>query len=74
MTLFFSAMGSWMLHHYSTRMIQDLYVMPDGRTIEVTFFNAFWVSLFGNIRACVDSEDGQAANFQPWLLLAESPL
>jgi hypothetical protein len=74
MTLFFSAMGSWMLHHYSTRMIQDLYVMPDGRTIEVTFFNAFWVSFFEKIRACVDTEDGEAANFQPRLLLTEPSL
>ena len=44
MTLFFSFMGSYMLHHYSTRMIQDIYLLPDGRTIEVSFFNAFWVS------------------------------
>ena len=32
-----------MLQHYSTRMIQDIYLLPDGRTIELNFFNAFWV-------------------------------
>jgi hypothetical protein len=44
MTLFFSFAGSFMLNHYSTRMIQDIWLQPDGKTIEVQFFNAFWVS------------------------------
>ena len=44
MTLFFSFMGAFMLNGYSTKMIQDIYLLPDGRNIEVVFFNAFWVS------------------------------
>ncbi|TNV71922.1 hypothetical protein FGO68_gene17578 [Halteria grandinella] len=43
MTLFFSFMGGMMLNSYSTKMIQDIWLMPDGRHIEVTFFNAFWI-------------------------------
>ena len=44
MTLFFSFMGAFMLNNYSTKMIQDIYLLPDGKYIDVMYFNAFWVS------------------------------
>jgi hypothetical protein len=44
MTLFFSFVGALMLNNYSTKMLQDIWLLPDGRNIEVTYFNAFWVS------------------------------
>ena len=45
MTLMFSLAGTYMINYYSTRMIEDIYLMPDGQFIEVKFHNAFWVNI-----------------------------
>eukprot|EP00347_Sterkiella_histriomuscorum_P011810 403371013 len=43
MTLMFSLIGSFMIQHYSTRMINNIYILPDGQHIEIEYFNAFWI-------------------------------
>ena len=35
--------GSRMLHHYSTRMVNNLWILQDGKHIEVQFMNAFFL-------------------------------
>ena len=50
-----------MLHHYSTKMISDIYLLPDGKSIEVQYFNAFWVNTKLTYRP-VGTENGEAAN------------
>ena len=42
-SLGFSFIGTWMLHYYSRRMVNDIYMLKDGKHIEVTYMNAFWV-------------------------------
>ena len=39
--IIFSLTGARMLHHYSTRMVHNIWLLPDGRTIEVEFMSAF---------------------------------
>ena len=64
-TLFFSFMGSFMLNSYSTKMVQDIYLLPDGRSIEVNYFNAFWVIFWNHIdQLILDPEVGIVANIE----------
>jgi len=37
----FSMTGARFLHYYSTRMVHNLYLLPDGKQIEVEYFSAF---------------------------------
>lgn len=45
MSLGFSLLGTYAINYYSTRMIEDIYVLKDGDWIEVKFHNAFWVRI-----------------------------
>ena len=38
----FSIAGAAMLQHYSSRMVSNLYIYPDGKHIKVNFMNAFF--------------------------------
>lgn len=35
--------GARMLNHYSTRMINNLWLLKDGKTVEVQYMNAFFL-------------------------------
>ena len=37
----FSLTGARMLHHYSTRMINNMWLLPDGKRVEIEFMSAF---------------------------------
>ena len=37
----FSLIGARMLHYYSTRMINNMWLLPDGKRVEVEFMSAF---------------------------------
>jgi len=39
--IIFSLTGARMLHHYSTRMVNNMWLLEDGKHIEVEFMNAF---------------------------------
>jgi hypothetical protein len=38
----FSLIGSRMLHHYSSRMVSDIWLLEDGKNVHVHFMNAFF--------------------------------
>ena len=42
--IIFSLTGARMLHHYSTRMCNNIWLYEDGKHIEVEFLNAWLVS------------------------------
>ena len=44
-TVMLNFLGSRMLHYYSTRTINNLWLLKDGRHVEVEFMNAFFVSV-----------------------------
>ena len=37
-----SLIGSYALNYYSTRMVNDLWLFDDGKTVEIEFMNAFF--------------------------------
>ena len=39
--IIFSGTGARALHHYSTRTVHNIWLLPDGKHIEVEFFSAF---------------------------------
>ena len=39
--IIFSLTGARALHHYSTRMVNNLWLLPDGKHIEIEFMSAF---------------------------------
>ena len=43
MIILFSLVSGRGLHHYSTRMINDLWVYADGKHVEVAFMNAYFI-------------------------------
>ena len=38
-----SLIGSYALNYYSSRMINDVWLMEDGTTVEIAFMNAFFI-------------------------------
>ena len=42
LTVGMSLVGSYALNYYSTRFINDVWLMEDGKTVEVEFLNAFF--------------------------------
>ena len=42
-TVLLSLLGSRMLHYYSTRMINNIWIFKDGRNVEIEFMNAFFL-------------------------------
>jgi hypothetical protein len=38
----FSLIGSRMLHHYSSRMVSDMWLLEDGKNVHIDFMNAFF--------------------------------
>mmetsp|Transcript_18648 Transcript_18648/g.17739 ORF Transcript_18648/g.17739 Transcript_18648/m.17739 type:complete len:134 (-) Transcript_18648:135-536(-) len=38
----FSLVGSYALHYYSTKMVNDIYLLPDGKHVQINFMSAFW--------------------------------
>jgi hypothetical protein len=43
MIVMFSMIGGVMLHNYSVRMINNIWLLPDGKSIEIQFMNAFMI-------------------------------
>lgn len=43
-TVLLNLLGSRMLHYYSTRMINNLWLLRDGKTVEVEFMSAFFLA------------------------------
>ena len=43
-TVLLNLLGSRMLHYYSTRMINSMWLLRDGKTVEVEFMNAFFLA------------------------------
>lgn len=43
-TVMINLLGSRMLHHYSTRMVNNMWLLRDGKTIEIEFMNAFFLA------------------------------
>ena len=41
MIVIFSLAGARALHHYSVRMIHNIWLLPDNKSVEVEFFGAF---------------------------------
>ena len=44
LTIGLNLIGSSMLHYYSTRMINNIWILEDGRSVEVEFMDAFFVN------------------------------
>ena len=42
-TVLLNLLGSRMLHYYSTRMVNNLWLLRDGKTVEIEFMNAFFL-------------------------------
>jgi hypothetical protein len=42
-TVLLNLLGSRMLNHYSTRMVNSMWLMRDGKHVEVEFMNAFFL-------------------------------
>lgn len=42
-TVLLNLLGSRMLHYYSTRMINNMWVLQGGKHVEVEFMNAFFM-------------------------------
>jgi len=43
-TVLINLLGSRMLHYYSTRMINNIWILRDGKTVEIELMNAFFLS------------------------------
>ena len=41
MIVIFSLAGARALHHYSVRMIHNIWLLPDNKSVQVEFFGAF---------------------------------
>ena len=39
----FSLVGARMLHHYSSRMVADMYLYEDGKHVHINYMNAFFM-------------------------------
>ena len=44
LTIGLNLIGSSMLHYYSTRMVNNIWILEDGRSVEVEFMDAFFVN------------------------------
>jgi len=42
-TVLLNLLGSRMLHYYSTRMVNNMWLLRDGKTVEIEFMNAFFL-------------------------------
>ena len=42
-TVLINLSGSRMLHYYSTRMVNSMWLLKDGHTVEIEFLNAFFM-------------------------------
>ncbi len=42
-TVLLNLLGSRMLNHYSTRMVNSMCLLRDGKTVEIEFMNAFFL-------------------------------
>ena len=42
-TVLLNLLGSRMLHFYSTRMVNNMWLLRDGKTVEIEFMNAFFL-------------------------------
>ena len=42
-TVLFNILGARMLNYYSSRMINNMWLTRDGKTVEVEFMNAFFL-------------------------------
>lgn len=51
----FSLTGARMLHHYSTRMVNDIWLLEDGKHIEIEFMNAWMVSYYFSLFFIIDN-------------------
>ena len=40
-TVLFNLLGTRMLHYYSSRMVNNIYLFKDGKHVEIEFMNAF---------------------------------
>ena len=45
-SMLLSLTGTRMLHYYSTRMVNSIWLHRNGQQVEVEFMNAFFVSLY----------------------------
>jgi len=50
LTIGLNLIGSKMLHYYSTRMINNIWLLEDGKTVQIEFMDAFFVNKTENFR------------------------
>ena len=44
LTIGLNLIGSRMLHYYSTRMVNNIWILEDGKSVEIEFMDAFFVN------------------------------
>ena len=75
-TILLNLTGSRMLNYYSTRMVSSMWLLKDGKRVEIQFMNAFFVrlSLLLNFDCGVGGEDSEVFDSGVWVSRAKSSM